>query len=70
MRWSTILSWDGLHNNIVKHESPECNKATPHPKGFEGTLRHYTTGFITAEVLTVCPLCRGGGTFELVEKNG
>ena len=28
----TILSWDGLHNNIVKHESPECIKATSHPK--------------------------------------
>ena len=29
---NTILSWDGLHNNIVKHESPECIKATSHPK--------------------------------------
>ena len=34
---STILSWDGLHNNIVKHESPECNATS------KGIRRHSET---------------------------
>ena len=62
---STILSWDGLHNNIVKHESPECIKATSHPKRDSRALWDtIQQGLSQPKFLQFVHFCRGGGTFE------